>query len=109
MRTLIGTVCFALKHFSHTVLNYNELKKTAIGKQVKFTPIAKSAMSNTEKLIKANNSENNSTKYFTIKDLNSTFNGIGRTFFLFHLNINSMSFHFDELERFISKSKKDLS
>ena len=53
------------------------------------------------------NSENNITKCFTIKDLNSTFNDIGNPFFLFHLNINSLSFHFDELESLISKSKND--
>ena len=64
-------------------------------------------MSNTENFIKTINSENNITKYFTIKDLKSTFNVIGNPFSLFHLNINSLSFHFDELESLISKSKND--
>ena len=91
----------------YSVLNDNEFKQTAIGKQVKFTHIAKPAISNTENFIKAINSENNFTKYFTIKDLNSAFNGIGNPFSLFHLNINSLSFHYDELESLISKSKND--
>ena len=106
MRPLTGTVCFALKHFSHTQ-SLNEFKQTVIGKQVKFTHIAKPAISNTEKFIKAIGSENNFTKYFTIKDLNSTFNDIGNPFSLFHLNINSLSCHYDELESLISKSKND--
>ena len=71
------------------------------------TRMAKAAMSNAENFIKAINSENNITKYFTIKDLNSTFNDIGNPFFLFHLNINTLPFHFDELESLISKSKND--
>ena len=91
----------------YSVLNDNEFKQTVIGKQVKFTHITKPAISNTENFIKAINSENNITKYFTIKDLNSTFNDIGSPFSLFYLNINSLSFHFDELESLISKSKND--
>ena len=69
-----------------------------IRKQVKFTHIAKRAITNV-------NSENNITKYFTIKDLNYTFNDIGNLFSLFHLNITSLSFHFDELQYLISNSK----
>ena len=91
----------------YSVLNDNEIKQTVIGKQVKFTHIAKPAISNTENLIKAVNSESNITKYFTIKDLHCVFNNIGNPFSLFHLNINSLSFHFDELESLISKSKND--
>ena len=99
---------FCTKTFlPNSVLNDNEFKQAVIGKQVKFTHIAKPEISNTENFIKAVNSENNINKYFTIKDLNSTFNGIGRPFSLFHLNINSLSFHFDELESLISKSKND--
>ena len=91
----------------YSVLNDNEFKQTVIGKQVKFTHIAKPAISNTGKFIKTINSENNITKCFTIKDLNSTFNDIGNPFSLFHLNINSFSFHFDELENLKSKWKND--
>ena len=91
----------------YSVLNDNEFKQKVIGKQVKFTHIAKPAISNTENFIKAINSENNFTKYFTIKDLNSAFNDIDNPFSLFHLNINSFSFHYDELESLISKSKND--
>ena len=39
--------------------------------------------------------------------MNSTFNDIGNPFFLFHLKINFLSFHSDELESLISKSKND--
>ena len=64
----------------YSVLNYNEFKQRVIGKQVKFTHIAKPAISNTENFIKAINSEKNITKYFTIKDLNYTSNDIGSPF-----------------------------
>ena len=57
---------------TYTVLNDNEFKQTVVGKQVKFTHIAKPAIPNTENFIKVINSENSITKYFTIKDLNST-------------------------------------
>ena len=91
----------------YLVLNSNEFKQTVITKQVKFTHIAKQAISNTENFIKAINSENNINKHFTIKNLNSIFNDIGSPFFLFYLNINLLSFHFDELESLISKLKND--
>ena len=73
----------------YSVFNNNEFKETIIGKQAKFTHIAKPAISNTENFIKAINSENNITKYFTIKDLNSTYNDIGNPFSSLHLNSNS--------------------
>ena len=74
----------------YSVLNDNEFKQTVVGRKEKFTHIAKPAICNTGNFIKAINSENNVTKYFTIKDLNSTFNDIGNPFSLFHLNINSL-------------------
>ena len=89
-----------------SIFDDNELKQIVIGKHVKFTHIAKPAISNTENFIKGINSESTTTKYVTIKGLNSTFNDIGSSFSLFHLNINSLSF-FDELESLISKSKND--
>ena len=58
----------------YSVLNDNEFKQTVVTKQVKFTHLAKPAFSNTENFIKAINSNTNINKYFTIKDLNSTFN-----------------------------------
>ena len=73
----------------NSVLNENEFKETVIGKQVKFTHIAKPAMSNTKNFIKAINSESNITEYSTMKDLNSTFNDIGSPFSLLYLNINN--------------------
>ena len=39
--------------------------------------------------------------------LQSKLNDIGRPFYWLHLNINSLLFHFDELESLISKSKND--
>ena len=74
----------------YSVLNDNEFKQTVIGKQGKFTHIAKPAISNTENIIKAVSSENSITKYFTIKDLNSTFNDIGSSFTLFHFELESL-------------------
>ena len=91
----------------YSVLNNNELKQTVIRKQVKFTHIAKPAISNAENSIKAVNFENSITKHFTIKDLSSTFNEISNPFPLFHLNINLLSFHFDELQSLVSKSKNN--
>ena len=88
----------------YSVLNNNEFKQTVIGKQVKFTHIAKPANSKTENFMKAINYESSLTKYFAIKDLDSTFSDIGNPFSLFHLNINVLSFHFDELESLMSKS-----
>ena len=64
----------------YSVLNDNEFKQTVIEKQAKFTHITKPAISNAENFIRAVNCENNITKYFTIKDLNSTFNDIGNLF-----------------------------
>ena len=91
----------------YLVLKDNEFKQTVIGKQVKFAYIAKPAISNAENVIKIVNSENNFTKYLTINDLNFTFNDINNPFTLLHLNINLLSFHFDELQSLISKSKND--
>ena len=69
--------------------------------------MTKPAISNNEIFIKAINSENNITKYFIITGMNSTFNDIDSPFSLFHVNINLLSFHFDELESLISKLKND--
>ena len=91
----------------YSVLNESEFKQTVSRKQVKSTHRAKPAIPNTENFIKAINSENKITKYFTIKNLNSTFSDIGNTFSLFHLSINLISRHFDELESLISKSSND--
>ena len=77
----------------YSVLSDNEFKQTVNRKQVKFTHIAKPAFYNTENFIKAINSENNITIYFTIKDLNSSFNDISNPFSLSYMNINLMSFH----------------
>ena len=74
--------------FHYSTLNYNEFKQRVIGKQATFTHIAKPAIPNIEKFIIAINLENNITKYFTIKDLNSAFSDIGSPFSLFHLNEN---------------------
>ena len=96
-------LCFALKSFSHTqVLNDHEFKQSS---ENKSSYIAKPAISNAENFIKAVNSENNITKYFTIKDLNSTFNNIGNPFSLFHFNINLLSFNFDDLQRLMTFGK----
>ena len=46
-------------------------------------------------------------KQITIKDLNSTFSDIDNPFSLFQLNINLLSFHFDELQSIIPKSEND--
>ena len=91
----------------YSILNDNEFKQAVIGKQVKFTHIAKPAISNTENSIKAINSENSITKYFTIKDLNSTFNDIGSLFSLFHWTLTRFHFTLINWKGLISKSKND--
>ena len=45
----------------YSLLNDNEFKQTVFGRQVKFTHIAKPAISNTENFIKAIYSENKIT------------------------------------------------
>ena len=62
------------KFLPYSVIN-NGLKQNVIGKQIKFTHIAKPAISNAENFIKAVNSEINITKYVSVKELNSTFYG----------------------------------
>ena len=88
----------------YSVLNDTESKQTIIKKPFKFTHIAKPSISNAGNFIKAVISENNITKCFTIKDLNSTLSGIGNPFSLFHMNTKLLLFHFDELRSLISKS-----
>ena len=61
----------------HSILNDNESKQIVNDKQDKFTRIAKPVIFNSQNFIKSINSENNITKFFTITDLNSTFNDIG--------------------------------
>ena len=53
---------FSKTFFLYSVLNDNEFKQTINRKQVKCTHIAKLAIPNTEKVIKAINSENGITK-----------------------------------------------
>ena len=55
--------CNKINKQIYIVLNDKEFKQKVIGKQIKFTLIAKLAISNGENFIKAVNSENNITKY----------------------------------------------
>ena len=66
------------------------LKKKGVGWNplTNYVYIAKPAISKDENFIKVRHSEHNINKCFTIKDLNSNFNGIGNPFFLLYLNIN---------------------
>ena len=78
-----------------------------IGKQIKFTHIDKVPKSVKENFNQKTTSETDISKYFTTSDLQSlTYNKNG-DLALIHLNINTLQFHFDELESFLANCPID--
>ena len=78
-----------------------------LGKKIKFTHV-----SNTPKLIRGNfiqaiHSESNSSRYFTLDDLTSLSYDKKNDFSLFHLNINTLQYHFDKFHIFLSNCPID--
>ena len=63
----------------------------------KFTYVSNTPKSIKENFIQAINSENNSSRYFTLTDLTALSYDKNNDFSVFHLNINSLQYHFDEL------------
>ena len=76
-------------------------------KEIKFTHVSNTPKSIKENFIQAINSENNSSWYFTLNGLTALNYDKNNNFFVFHLNINSLQYHFDELQTFLSKCLTD--
>ena len=91
--------------FSDT--NDEELIQTTIGKQIKFTDIDNVPQSVKENFIHKITSETNTSKFFNTSDLQSLTYNKKSDLALFHMNINSLQFHFDELETFLANCPID--
>ena len=78
-----------------------------LGKKIKFTHVSNTPKSIKENFIQANKSENNSSRYFTLNDLTTLSYDKNNDFSVFHLNLNSLQYHFDELQTFLSNCPID--
>ena len=87
--------------------NDEELIQTTISKQTKFTHIDNIQQSVKENFIQKITSETNTSKYFTMSHLQSLTYNKKNDLTLFHMNINSPQFHFDELENFLANCPID--
>ena len=67
-----------------------EFAHAAFGKKIKFTHVSNTPKSIKENFIQVINSENNSSRYFTLNDLAALSYDINNDFSVFHLNINSL-------------------
>ena len=76
-------------------------------KKIKFTHISNTPKSIRKNFIQAIHSENNSSQYFTLNDLTALSYDKKNDFSLFHLNINSSQYHFNELQTFLSNCPFD--
>ena len=68
----------------------------------KFTHVSNTPNSIRENFIQAINSQNNSSHCFTLNDLTVVNCDKNNDLFVFHMNINSLQYHFDELQTFLS-------
>ena len=84
-----------------------EFAHTSCGKKIKFTHVSNIPKSIRENFIQAIHSENNSVRYFTLNDLTALSYDKKIDFSVFHLNINSLQYHFDELQTFLSNCPID--
>ena len=73
----------------------------------KFTDVSNTLKSIRENFIQAIHSENNSSRYFTLNDLTALSYDKKNDFSVFHLNINSLQYLFDELQTFLSNCPID--
>ena len=71
-------------------------------KKNKFTHVSNSPKSIRENFIQAIHSENNTSRYFTLNDLTALIYDKKNDFSVFHLNINSLLYHFDVLQTILS-------
>ena len=74
-----------------------EFAHATLGKKNKFTHVSNTLKSIRENVIQAIHSENNSSQYFTLDDLTAISYDKKNDFSVFHLNINSLQYHFDEI------------
>ena len=93
--------------FSDT--NDEEIIQTTIGKHIKFSHMDNVPQSVKENFIHKITSETNTSKHFTMSDLQSLTYNKKSNHALFHMNINSLQFHFDELETFLVNCPIDFS
>ena len=74
-----------------------EFPNVTLGKKIKFTHVSNTPKSKSIKknFIQVINSENNSSQYFILNDLTALSYDKNNNFSVFHLNINSLQYHFD--------------
>ena len=74
-----------------------EFPNVTLGKKIKFTHVSNTPKSKSIKknFIQVINSENNSSQYFILNDLTAVSYDKNNNFSVFHLNINSLQYHFD--------------
>ena len=76
-------------------------------KKIKLTHVSNTPKSVRKNFIQAINSEGNSSRYFTLNDLTAVSYDKKSDISVFQLNINSLQYHFDELQTFLSNCPID--
>ena len=84
-----------------------EFAHATLGKKIKFTHVLNTLKLIRENFIQAIHWENGSSRYFTLNDLAALSYEKKNDFFVFHLNINSLQYHFNELQTFLSNCPID--
>ena len=84
-----------------------EFAHTTLGKIIKFTHVSNTPKSIKQNFIQAINSGNNSSRYFTVNYLTALSYDKNKNSSVFHLNINSLQYHFDELQTYLSNCPID--
>ena len=84
-----------------------EFVQTTIDKQIKFTHIGNIPKSVRENFIQKITWKSNTSKYFNMSDLQSLNIYKNNDFALFHMNINSLQFYFDEFKAFLADCPKN--
>ena len=80
---------------------------TSIGEQLKFIYVFNTPNQVKENIIQGITSENQASQYFTLNELASPNYNKEKDFPLFHVNINTLQYHFDELQTFLSTCSID--
>ena len=84
-----------------------QFARTTLGKKIKLTHVSNTPKSVRKNFIQAINSEGNSSRYFTLNDLTAVSYDKKSDISVFQLNINSLQYHFDELQTFLSNCPID--